>query len=157
MGGFGELTSIDLEYPLTPPCAALAQIASIGGIADQRLLAAPQCILQSCDDRLTVAAILFGFRLIAADDVAPTLDRYLLDKELGLTSLSLDQQRYKRILILQHDSLGNRIGALACPEDILKSAFLQPSNGSGRDHAAIGNDTRATNGETLTQAVEKYT
>jgi hypothetical protein len=28
---------------------------------------------------------------------------------MGLSPLSLDQQRYKRILVLQHDSLGNRI------------------------------------------------
>jgi hypothetical protein len=38
---FGELTHIDLEYALTPRRAALAQIPSIGGIADQRLLPAP--------------------------------------------------------------------------------------------------------------------
>jgi hypothetical protein len=41
MGGFGELTSIDLEYPLTPPRAALAQIASVGGVADQCFLTSP--------------------------------------------------------------------------------------------------------------------
>jgi hypothetical protein len=32
------------------------------------------------DDRLAIKAIPSGFRLVAADDVAPTLDCYLLGK-----------------------------------------------------------------------------
>jgi hypothetical protein len=63
-----------------PHHTAFAQIAPVGGVADQCLLTPPQRILQSCDDRLTIAAILLGLRLVATDDVAATFDCYLLGK-----------------------------------------------------------------------------
>src|SRR5215831_7701974 len=63
----GELAGIDLECWLTADGMALAQIAPVAGVADQCLLAAPQRILQSCDDGLTIAAIFLGLRLVATD------------------------------------------------------------------------------------------
>src|SRR5262244_1163408 len=76
----GELAGIDLECRLTADGTALAQIAPVASVADQCLLTAPQRILQSCDDGLTIATILLRLRLVATDDVAPTFDCYLLGK-----------------------------------------------------------------------------
>jgi hypothetical protein len=49
----GELAGIDLKCPFTSDCASLTQIAAIGGIADQCLLATPPCILQVCNPLVT--------------------------------------------------------------------------------------------------------
>jgi hypothetical protein len=101
-----EPGGIDPEHPLPPRCAALAQITSVGSIVDQGLLATPQRFLQGCDDRLTIEAVLLGLGLVAADHVAPAIERHFLGKQLGLATLACDQQRHERIGVLQDEGLG---------------------------------------------------
>src|SRR5499427_3264518 len=136
----GKFAGIDLECVLALRLAALAKVAPVGGVADQRLLAASQSVLQGSDDRLAIQPVLLGFRFVAADDVTPPVDLYLLDEELRLSSRTLDQQRHKGSLVLQHDPLGDPLGALACTQNIVEPTLLEPANRCCRDHAAIGND-----------------
>ena len=66
---FCELAGVDLEGGLAPGLLGLAQIAAVGGIADQRLVAALQLLLQARYDGLAILAVFFGLSLVAADDI----------------------------------------------------------------------------------------
>src|SRR6516162_8999967 len=50
----GKFAGIDLEGVLALRLAALAKVAPVGGVADQRLLAGSQSVLQGSDDRLAI-------------------------------------------------------------------------------------------------------
>jgi hypothetical protein len=69
------------------------------------------------------------------------------DRAVGLSSRALDQQRHKGSLVLQHNPLGDPLGALARTQNIVEPTRLEPGNSFRRDHAAIGNDAYLTNGE----------
>jgi len=45
------------------------------------------------------------------------------------------------------------VGALACAEDVLELALFERGGGGGADHAAIGDDADAANGESFSQTV----
>ena len=80
-----------------------AQIAPIGGIADQRLVALLQLRIERGDDRFTVLAVVLGFRFVAADDIANAFGLHLLDEQLRLSRLALDEEGHERIVVLEHD------------------------------------------------------
>ena len=72
------------------------QIAPVGGVADQRLVALFQLPVERRDDGGAVGGVLLCFRLVAADDVVLALDHDLLDEELGVAAGALDEQRRER-------------------------------------------------------------
>src|SRR6476659_3307621 len=76
----GQLARVDLEGRL----GGRAEVAAIGGVADQRLGAPLELLIQGLDNGAAVGGVLLGFGLVAAHDVALTLDLDLLDEELGL-------------------------------------------------------------------------
>src|SRR5580692_4378907 len=75
----GELAGIDLEGSAT---RGGAQVAAIGRVADQRLVAALELLVERLDNSAPVGGILGRLGLVAADDVAASLDGDLLDEEL---------------------------------------------------------------------------
>src|ERR1700733_14701060 len=89
----GELAGVDLEHLAPFGFLRLAQIASIGRVSDQRLVAFLQLRIERSDNRLAIPTVLFGLRFVAADDVTLAFDLDLFDEELGLADLALHQQR----------------------------------------------------------------
>ena len=148
----GQLAGIDLEG------AAIgggAQVAAIGGVADQRLVAALELLVQRGDDRLPVGGVLGRLGLVAADDVAPPLDLDLLGEQLGLLAIgALDAERRERLLVGQHDGAHQRVGALARAEHVFQPALLRGGDGRRRDHAAVGHDADPADAEAAAQAID---
>ena len=60
---FCELAGVDLEGGLALGLLGLAQIAAVGGIADQRLVAALQLLLKARYDSLAILAVFFAASL----------------------------------------------------------------------------------------------
>src|SRR5829696_7710723 len=85
-GLLGDLADVDRESLLR----GRAQVAAIGRVADQRLVAPLELLIECRDDRGAVGGILLRLGLVAGCDVADTLDLDLLDKELRLASGALD-------------------------------------------------------------------
>ena len=79
------------------------QIAPIGGIADQRLVALLQLRIERGDDRFTVLAVVLGFRFVAADDIANAFGLHRLMNSCGFSRLALDEEGHERIVVLEHD------------------------------------------------------
>jgi hypothetical protein len=78
------------------------EVASIGVVANQRLIAATQAGLQAAQHGGAHLGIAFGFGEIATDDVAPLTD--LLGLEFGIgTPGPWDDERNARFGIVQHD------------------------------------------------------
>src|SRR5271169_5788667 len=102
----------------------------------------------------TVLAVVLGFRFVAADDIANAFDLHLLDEQLRLSRLALDEKGHERIVVLEHDLARDRLGALARAEDVLQLAFLEPGDGCGRDHAAVGDDADSADGKAPLQAID---
>src|SRR4051812_44623888 len=63
----GQLAGINLEGLL----GGGAEVASVGGVADQRLVAPLQLLIQGIDNGAAVGGVLLGFGLVAAHDIAP--------------------------------------------------------------------------------------
>ena len=101
------------------PSPVLPQIAPIRAVADQRLVADSETLLQAGDDRLAVGGVLLGLRLVAAHDVARAPDRHLLHEELGIPAAPLDQHRRERPLILQHHLADHRRAPFARAQDVV--------------------------------------
>jgi hypothetical protein len=72
----GQLPGIDLEGGAGFAARARrpAQIAPVGGIADQRLVTARELLGEPRDDRLPLITLPFRFGLVAAEDVARRAD-----------------------------------------------------------------------------------
>src|SRR5208283_1347717 len=112
-----------------------AQIAPIGGVADERLVAFLQLRIEGADDLLPILAVLLGLRLIAADDVALAVDLDLLDEELRLAGLALDVERREGGgVALEHHLPHDGVGALSGAEDVVEPARLQPLDSGRQDH-----------------------
>jgi hypothetical protein len=84
-GFVGELAGIGFE---DAAAGGGAQIAAIGRIADRRLVATLQLLVQCGDDGAPIDSILLCLCLIAANDIAPPVDLDFLDPELGLLAAS---------------------------------------------------------------------
>jgi hypothetical protein len=150
----GELAGIDLKSRarLAGRARRPAQITAVSGIADQRLVAAREPL----DDGLPLAAVAFGFGLVAAQDVARCADLDLLDKELGLAPRALDKQRRQRRFILEHEPTDDGAAALAGAENVFELAFLQRRDCGGGDHAAVGDDAHPADVKALAQTVDNW-
>jgi hypothetical protein len=94
----GQLAGIDLEggARLAARARRPAQIAPVGGIADQRLVDARELLGEPRDDCLLLIALPLRFGLIAAENVVRCADLDLLNEELGLAPLPLDDQWRQR-------------------------------------------------------------
>src|SRR5512144_3385306 len=81
----GQLAGIDLEGGSARSIlvAHPAQVASVGGVADQRLVAFPELLLQAFDDRLAVGTVLLRLGLVAADDVTDAVHLDLFPPTAG--------------------------------------------------------------------------
>src|SRR5262252_1395316 len=78
----GQLAGIDFEGGggLAARARRPAQIAPVGGIADQRLVATRELLGEPRDDRLPLIALPFRLGLVAAEDVARRADLTSLTK-----------------------------------------------------------------------------
>src|SRR5215210_9147543 len=83
---FSDLADVNLEGLLR----GRAQIAPVGGCADQRLVAPLQLMIERCNDRGAVGGILLHLGLVAGCDVADARNLDLLHEELRLAPGALD-------------------------------------------------------------------
>ena len=89
-------------------------------------LSPAELLLETGDDGLPVGAVLLRLGLVAADDVAPSVEADLLGEELGLgTVRALDQQGREDALIGEDHVAHQPVGALAGAEDVLEAALLR--------------------------------
>ena len=155
-GLVGELAGIDLKgrAGLAVGARRPAQVAAVGGIADQRLVAARELLGEPGDDGLPLVAVAFRFGLVAAQDVARRTDLDLLDEELGLAPRALDEQRRQRLLVLEHEAADDGAAALAGAENVFELALFQRRDGGSGDHAAVGDDAYPADMEALAQTVD---
>ena len=82
------------------------------------------------------------------------MDRHLLDEELRLATASLEQERHKRLLVLQHDLADRRRAAFAGAQDVVQAALLQRRYRRRRDHAPVRHYADAADAEALAQTVD---
>jgi hypothetical protein len=152
----GQLAGIDLEggAGLAARARHPAQIAPVGGIADQRLVAARELFGEPGDDRLPLIALAFGFGFVAAEDVARRAELDLFDEELGLAPHPLNKQWRQRRFVLEHEPADHGAAALASAENVFQLALLQRRNCGGRDHAAVGDDADPADMKALAQTVD---
>src|SRR5215831_20530377 len=138
----GPLAGIDLDGAagLAARARRPAQIAPVGGIADQRLVAAGELLGEPRDNRLPLVALAFGFGLVAAEDTTRRADLDHFDEELGLASHPLNEQWRQRRFVREHEPADDGAAALASVENVFQLALLQRRNCGGRDHAAVGDD-----------------
>jgi hypothetical protein len=76
----GNLADVDREGLL----GSGAEVSTVGGVADQRLVAPLQLLIERRNDGLAVGGVLLRLSFVAADDVAPPFSLNVLDEELGL-------------------------------------------------------------------------
>ena len=89
-------------------------MAAKGGVADQRLVAAPELAIEGLDHRPAVGGIFLRFGLVAADHVAPALGGDLLDEELGLRAAGpRDAERGEGPAVREHHPADQGVDALA--------------------------------------------
>jgi len=131
-----------------------AQMAPVGGVADERLVALLQLAFEPLDDGLPVGAVLLGLGLVAADDVADALDDDLLGEELGFPVLAVHEQGREGFGVVEHHLAHALVGALAHAEDVFEAARFERGDGRPGDHAAIGDHADAANAEAVAQAVD---
>src|SRR5262245_30517531 len=122
----GQFAGVDLEgwAGLAIPAWCPAQVAAVGGIADQRFVAARELLAEPGDDRLPLVALAFRLGLIAAQDVACRTELDLLDEELGLAPRAIDEQRRQGPLVLEHKTADDGAAALAGAENVFQLALF---------------------------------
>jgi len=69
-------------------------------------------------------------------------------------ALRSTSRRDERIVVLEHDLAHDRVGTLARAQDIFEPAILEPGDGRGGNHAAVGDDADPADGKALPQAVD---
>ncbi len=131
-----------------------AQIAAVGGIADQRLVTACELLGEPGNDGLPLGALAIGFGLIAAQDIARRPDLDFLYKELGFAAHALDQQRRQRLFVVENEAADDGAAALASTENVFELALLQRCDRRGGDHATVGDDADPADMEALAQTVD---
>ena len=119
-GFVSRLAGVDLEGAAA---AGGAQVAPIGGVANQRLVAALELPVERLDDGAAIGGILLRLGLVAADDVAAARGDDRLDEQLGvLAAAALDAERVKGWVSSSTTPGPER--ALADAEDVFQSALL---------------------------------
>jgi hypothetical protein len=111
-----------------------------------------QLLLEAGNEISARRGVLFGFLLVAADDIAPPSDRRLADRQFGFAFLARDDQRYGEAVILDDFGAYLAAGALADAEDVFDLLGFEGGDGVGADHAAIGDDAGSVDPEALAQA-----
>ena len=101
-----------------------AQVAAVGGIADQRFVAARELFAEPGDDRLPHVALAFRLGLVAAQDVARRTKLDLLDEELGFAARTIDEQRRQGLLVLEHKTADDGGAALAGAREYIPACAL---------------------------------
>src|SRR5215469_9291350 len=152
----GQLAGIDLKggAGLAARARRPAQIAPVGGIADQCLVTARELFGEPRDDCLPLIALAFRFGLVAAEDIARRADLDLFDKELRLASHPLNEQWRQWRFVLEHEPADDGAAALASAENVFQLALLQRRDGGGGDHAAVGDDAPPADMKALAQTVD---
>src|SRR4051812_34113599 len=98
----------------------------VSGVADQRLVAPLQLLIEGLDNGAAVGGVLLGFGLVAAHDVAPALGLDLLDEELGLRAPGpLDTERREGLLVREHHGANQAVGALAGTQHVFEAALFE--------------------------------
>jgi len=92
--------------------------------------------------------------VIDADDVALLAHLHRFGAVIGLLVALADGERHEGCLVFEHDLAHQLVGALAHAEEIEEAARLEAGDGLGADHAAIGDDADAADGESPAQAVD---
>ena len=71
-------------------------------VADQRLVAMGELAVEAGQNGCPSVGILPGLLLVAAEHIAPSLQRRLLNSELGLALLARNDERHRHPVILDH-------------------------------------------------------
>src|SRR5262249_39236910 len=119
---------------------------AVGGIADQRFVAARELFAEPGDDRLPLGALAFRLDLVAAQDVAGRTELDLLDEELGLAPRAIDEQRRQGLLVLEHKTADDGAAALAAPRMYSSDRAAMP-----QQSRAIPRTARAGSSSQLTR------
>ena len=125
-------------------------------VGDERLVALGELALETGDDFGARRGVLFGFLLVAADDVAPPGDRRLPDRQFGLAFLAGNDERHGEAIILDDPGAHLAAGAFAHAEDVLDLLGFEGGDGIGTDHAAIGNDASIEDPKALAQPFDYW-
>ena len=107
-------------------------------VGDKRLVALGELALEAGDQFGARHGILFGFLLVAADDVAPPGDRRLFDRQFSLTLLAGNEERHGEAVILDDFGADLSAGAFAHAEDVLDLLGFEGGNGVGADQTGAG-------------------
>ncbi len=136
-GLVSEFAGIDREggVAVGVPGPHPTQVAPVGGVADQRLIALAKLFLQAGDDRLAVGPVLLRLGFVAADDVTGAVNLDLFHEQLGLAAGTLDQERRERRLVVEHRPADHRAAAFARPQDVFEPALFEGPDGRRRDRA----------------------
>jgi hypothetical protein len=83
---FRQLARVDLEGGTggARSLAGAAEVAAVSRVADERLVALAELLLEAGNDGLAVGAVPLRLGLVAANDVAASFEADLLGEELGL-------------------------------------------------------------------------
>jgi hypothetical protein len=120
------------------PVGGAAQEAAEAGVADGRLVPAPELAGEGVEDRRPGRGVLGGTLLVATGDVAPPTDLHRLGLELGLPVLGTrHHQRDHGAVVLDHRA-GLAQAPLAHAEQVVHAGGLEGGDRLGRDHAAVG-------------------
>ena len=92
--------------------------------------------------------------MVDADDVALASQLDRLGAVVDVSPALLDHQRHERRGIVEHDVTHQLVGPLAHAKDVEQATRLQRGDGLGTDHAAIGDDADAANGEAPAQPID---
>src|SRR3982751_271089 len=122
----GNLADLDREGLLR----GRAQVAAVGGVADQRLVAPLELLIERRNDRGAVGGVLLRLSFVPADDIAPALDLDLFDEELGLRAPGpRDAQGREGPVIGEHHGAHPAVRALARAQHVFEAALLERGDG----------------------------
>src|SRR5450830_1203896 len=148
-GVFLGLGAIDDEALL----AGGRQEAAITAIADECLVTLLQLPFEGGENRGAVGGVFLGLLVIAADDVAPPGERHCLRLVIDAAVALGDGEGRERRRIVEHQFAHQLVGSLAHTENVEDPPRFELRDSLGTDHAAVGDDADAGDGEALAQAV----
>jgi hypothetical protein len=105
-------------------------------------------------DRGSRGGILLHLFVIATDDVASPGERHSLGLVVDILIPLCKGERDKGSGVVEYKLAHEFVGALANAKNIQKPARFEFGDRFGADHAAIGDDTDATNGKAFAQPVD---
>jgi hypothetical protein len=136
------------------PGALGLEEAAVAGVGHERLVALLELAREAVEDGGALGRVRLGLLVVDADDVTLLAHPHRLGGVIGLRVALGEGERYERRGIREHDLAHQLVGALAGAEDIEEVARLEPSNGLGADHAAVGDDADAADREPPLQPID---